>query len=202
MVGMSGSASGRFRGLCCRALTARPSLGGLDGLAAWHVGIPFFAETASGAVTTEAPPWRHRQRGRIPGGDNNPAKIRTVALCLPANASPFCDNLLAKFAPRRSWNDRPMQFGADERHTVKTRRHRALPLPPSTVTFNPNASPQRLLAAPQAASGCSRSKRAMHLCEDFTNSPWTGLPTPPPFQPYARAAAFAAADATTLLKQR
>jgi hypothetical protein len=35
-----------------------------------------------------------------------PAKTCTVALCLPSNARPFCDNLLAKFRPRRSWNDR------------------------------------------------------------------------------------------------
>jgi hypothetical protein len=47
------------------------------------------------------------------------------------------------------------------RHLAQGRR------PASTVSFNPNASPQRLLAAPQAASGCSRSKRAMHLCEDL-----------------------------------
>ena len=34
------------------------------------------------------------------------------------------------------------------------------PAAPCTLTFTQNASPQRLLAAPQAASGCSRSKRA------------------------------------------
>jgi hypothetical protein len=53
--------------------------------------------TAHRAVTTEAPQWRLRRRGRI---------TRTVALYWPTNASPSCDNLLAKFGPERSRNDR------------------------------------------------------------------------------------------------
>jgi hypothetical protein len=42
------------------------------------------------------------------------------------------------------------------------------PAAPCTLTFTQNASPRRLLAAPQAASGCSRSK--LMLIERWGNA--------------------------------
>jgi hypothetical protein len=57
-------------------------------------GILIFAETAPGAVTTEAPQWARGQRGRIPGKNNVLAKAATVALHSLRKASPFCDNLM------------------------------------------------------------------------------------------------------------
>ena len=72
-----GPAAGRTRGRVPRlrgpfraALGAR-KLGLCGGFAVRHFRILFGCDGIS-AVTTEAPQWRHRQRGRIPDGANRP----------------------------------------------------------------------------------------------------------------------------------
>src|ERR1700720_1029696 len=52
----------------------------------------FSVATAPGAVTTEAPQWHHRRRGRIPDGANQPlSRHGTVTLQSPRKSTPFCD---------------------------------------------------------------------------------------------------------------
>ncbi len=65
-----GPAAGRTRGNVFRLCRLLRALGGRNlrlfgGFAVRHLGDPFGCD-GTRAVTTEAPQWRHRQRGRIP----------------------------------------------------------------------------------------------------------------------------------------
>jgi hypothetical protein len=51
----------------------------------------FSVATAPCAVTTEAPQWQHRQRGRIPDKANGLSRHRAVTLSLPPKSTPFCE---------------------------------------------------------------------------------------------------------------
>jgi hypothetical protein len=69
------------------------------------IGISVRLPTASRAVTTEAPHWRQRRRGRIPGGPTALRQAATVTLCLRRKASHFWPMLLPAFRTSRSCND-------------------------------------------------------------------------------------------------
>ncbi len=58
------------------------------------IGISIRLATASCAVTTEAPHWRHSRRGRIPGGPAALNEAATVTLCWQQKASHFWIMLL------------------------------------------------------------------------------------------------------------
>src|SRR6266851_1280003 len=114
--------------------------------------------TASGAVTTEAPQWPHGRRGRIPGRPITPAKAPTVALCLRANASPFCDNLLAKFGVHRSWNDRQTPGKYDKK---RYKRYRC-----SAPSAGHKVRVASILSR-RSNSRCSRTRNPKYNTNDF-----------------------------------